>query len=302
MKLVLLFSFFLLISCGNPGKSNHQKKATNLLRDDLQTEDVNELSDEKKSEHYLAVLGPVNENMFGFVSGSVSVTIEGDSMATNIRFNGPFASTVHTQIIHSGGFCPISDVADANADGYVDFQETQAYSSGFLIPLDNDLNSQEAGNEFFPMSDNWGTYIYSRLSSFRSLLNDLYLPDPSTDDNTVKLIPGSPLFLDERVVVIYGVEDSVTLPSTVGAIYPFTPNQITPIACGTFSKVEAFPGTLEPDDITIGTLGIPSERRPDNGRNTSVTSNPRNRPPRPGTTSPNVGGSSPMCRRDKTCE
>lgn len=295
MKLAFLFSFFLLVACGVPGNSPLQEKSTDLLREELQEE-------ESVSETYLATLEPVNENMLGFVSGSVSVTIAGDSMKTNIRFNGPFASTVHTQIIHAGGFCPISDVADANADGYVDIQETLVYSSGFLIPLDNDLNSQESGNEFFPMSDNWGTYIYARLSSLSSLLNDLYLSDASAVANTVKLIPGSPLFLDERVVVIYGVGDSVTLPPTVGTIFPFTSNQITPIACGVFSKVEAFPGTLEPDDITIGTIGIPSERRTDNRRNTTVTPNPRHRPPRPGTSLPNAGGSSPMCRRDKTCE
>lgn len=70
-------------------------------------------------------------------------------------------------------------------------------------------------------------------------------------------MPSSPLSLDERLVVIYGVPDSQVLPETVGTDGSLTPHQSIPIACGQFSRVETFPGTVEPDEVTAGTNRVP---------------------------------------------
>lgn len=257
-------------------------------------------------ETYVAVLKPINQQVTDLISGAFTVNLDGDFIATNARVNNSLANTVHSQYIHLGHFCP-AEIGDENQDGYIDAIEAKAYTSDVIIPLDGDLSSQVAEQGIFPLSDNWGAYVYSETSSYLSLVNDLYAPDENAEDAIVKLKEGVPLNLAETVVVIYGAPETLALPDTVATLPGLTRHQSIPIACGTFVKIESIPGEYENDDVTVGTIGSPNPRHPGQypgrsgtprpatpGSNNSETNNPQ-------TNRPNNGTTSPQCPRDKIC-
>lgn len=291
MKIASLILILLIASCGKPGSS--PKSLSSL--DPLQ-ESKNIIAEDGT---YVAVLHPINGEAVGFSSGAVTINIRGDEMVSNVRFNGSAPATLHSQSIHASGFCP-GEIADENSDGYVDVLESLPYTSDVLIPLDSDLNSQAAGIGFYPVADGWGTYIYSVVNSYHTLMSDLHAPDEDVYDGVVKLLPGAPLHLEERVVVIYGTAESDSLPESVGSISGLSANQTIPIACGHFTKVTKLPGTPLPDE-TVPTPSSPERNRPGNGTssrnphrgNNSGSSN------RPQTNDHQT--QTPMCRSYKAC-
>lgn len=279
MSLVLLSGCSKSTSGGSHRKSNQEAVTTHL---------------DKSKQMYLAILKPINESV-DVVSGSVSIDIDGDFMVANVRVNGSSPKTIHAQSIHFSHLCP-NELADHNLDGYIDIHEIEAYTSSVLIPLDGDLNSQAAANDMYPYTDAWGSYIYSVTNSYKNLMDDLYLEDENHFDGITKLPKGAPLNLTEKVVVIYGVADSYVLPESVGTIEGYSANQTLPIACGTFTAINTPPGEIENDDVTVGTIGQPTERPTIPGRPTTP-SIPGGSPTRPGTTPANPAG----CPRDKDC-
>lgn len=295
MKITPWLTILLIISaCGKSGTGAKNNQFLNPLRESTHQDLA------VKSATYVAVLNPLNVDLVGFSSGAVTINISNDEMITNVRFNGPSPNTIHAQNIHVGGFCP-NEIADTNMDGFIDVQESFPYTSKILIPLDANLNSQGEGYGIFPLSDNWGSYIYSFITSYKALMADLNAPDENPEDELEKLMPSSPLHLDERVVVIYGAPDSQVLPETVGTSGGLTANQSIPIACGQFSKVESFPGTVEPDEVNeVPNRGTNRPRT--NGRTGS--SDPRtNQPPRTNGSGDSEGkpARGPLCTRDKVC-
>jgi hypothetical protein len=289
----------ILMSCGK--NSSVQNKDSKPISDPL-TEQIEKNNYIDVNGTYVAVLNPINADTIGFSSGAVTVNITDDNMITNIRFNGSSPMTLHSQSIHVGSFCP-SEIADTNMDGYIDISESHAYTSNVLIPLDADTNSQIAGEGIYPVSDAWGTYIYSLAGSFKTLMSDLYLPDENTNDDITKLIPGAPLLLEEKVIVIYGTLDTDSLPSTVSSSDHLTSNQSLPIACGTFSKVVKLPGTLEPDEVNPAPANPPRPKPENNKPIHNKPTPPQNpqRPQKPQTSDRTGHTPNPLCRRDKTC-
>jgi hypothetical protein len=195
-------------------------------------------------ETYVAVLQPLNQHSTDFISGAVTLDIDGDLIAANVRYYGSEGPIIHAQSIHEGALCP-TESADENLDGYIDTWESVPFTSKVLIPLDGDLNTQKNEKGMYPISDNWGSYAYSKTGSLKALMKDLYLKDDDTNDDIAKLPRNYPLMLQDRVVMIYGTVDQETLP----------------IACGTFKKVTHLPGVYERDDISLSNLGSRSSIR-----------------------------------------
>lgn len=285
---LILISLALLGSCqpDSSGANSHKKK--NKQQNAVTVKDID------SKETYVAVLKSINETA-GPITGAVTVNIDGDLMVANVRVSGSTPDTIQAQAIHVSHFCP-TEVADENLDGYIDIIEAQPFTSSVIIPLDGDINSQLSQHGMFPTSDAWGSYIYSVTNSYKMLMDDLYTPDEDPEDNMVKLAKGMPLNLGEKVVVIYGVADSVVLPETVQTLPGLSSNQTLPIACGVFSKISVIPGTVEGDDRTIGTIGNPT------GTNPTRPTIPGTTPgTTPGNGQPSTGNNNPRCPREKDC-
>jgi hypothetical protein len=292
MKWILhLLLLGLIASCGNDHKGNTAA---------LDTRSGESLeSDEKMlapKTTYVAVLDSINTDV-AVVSGAVTVDVDGDFMATNVRFSSSLPNTFLRQSIHVGHLCPTL-VADENLDGHVDAKEASAFTSEILIPLDGDLTSQYAEMGFTPLSDAWGGYIYSRVNSYKAFLLDLYAEDDNLYDNLIKLDSNTPFDLDQKVVVIYGLPETVVLPETVDGV-----QSSIPIACGVFTKVEKIPGQVEGDDVSRGTVYRPNPHPTPTPNRTG--SRPRVNPPttKPGGIHPgrNNHPRSSRCPRGKTC-
>lgn len=185
---------------------------------------------------YRAVLTPVNPTVGSAttpIGGIATVTRLGDDFQVNVVMeNAP--SAIHMQHIHTGSACAGLSANDANNDGYLDMQESMSVIGSVLIPLDDDLSGQDAGNTSHP----FGNYNYSESTSWALMLADLRLPDTNTEDNVVKLGATDELSLEGRVVEVHGVPDSTTLPATVASGGGETAHRTLPIACGVLTKVE----------------------------------------------------------------
>lgn len=199
---------------------------------------------------YTALLYPVNEKVAPEITGKVKITKLGDQFDVAIQI-GKSNQGVHPQYLHSGIECPLMN-ADANRDGYVDYQESQKSIGYRIVPFDDDISSLMAGNHLYPS----GNYRYKKSTSYSLLLSDLKGPDDLDGDSLIKL-DGSELPLDGRVVVIYGQPKN--LPSSLS-------ESELPIACGVLSKTSGYP---EPDEW--------EEERDDRVR----VPRPRPRPPEP---------------------
>jgi hypothetical protein len=211
---------------------------------------------------YLAVLNPVNAQVAGQVYGAVTFNRTGDFMVGDVRVSGAAPDIIHAQNIHIGSMCP-TEAADVNEDGIIDVFEMHRYTESILIPLDGDLNSQFAGSGLYPVADPWGSYVYSKVASFPEFLLDLQSPDENVFDNVIKLSKQRSFNLLDKVVIIHGVAPETPLPYTVASFSGLTSQATLPIACGVFTKVEATPGVIEEDDITLGRVARSVEDAPD---------------------------------------
>lgn len=247
---ILLILIFSLSGCGNEGR---RVKAPVMK---ASSPDPAVRGESQSSETYLASFLPLNEKFAGKVSGSLTIHKEGDFLAAHVRLLGAAPNIIHAQNVHFGGLCP-NEAADTNLDGVVDIEEAGPYTDSIYVPLDGDINSQYSLFGMYPMADAWGAYVYSQTASFTRFMEDLAAPDEVEGDLIVK--PANATFdLEGRVVMIQGVADESALPETVAATAGLTGNQSMPIACGVLNRVWSVPGSIEGDDISVGTTRVPA--------------------------------------------
>lgn len=213
-------SLLTLAACGNNDSSSSTKKQTNPL-----------VVDEG---HYQATLAPLNAHLAGDVSGSALVKVKGDSMTFEVKVNGAPSQIVHAQNIHIASECPTLS-ADVNNDGVIDAVEAQKSYGPIIIPLDNDLRTQEEKDAKFPTADFSGNYFYRQNVSMMEMMKDLTSKVENTNKNIVKL--KSNLALAGRQIVIYGVAADAAIPETVATMNGESKHSGLPIACGSFIKI-----------------------------------------------------------------
>jgi hypothetical protein len=237
ISLMTSASFLLTLAACQPEETNSLSKA--------------QLEQQPDEGLYTADLLPLNPSVTGVRNsfdalGAVILSVSGDNASATVNvISGP-ASIAHPQFVYIGTRCPI-DTDDTNADTFLDAAEGVAAYGQIIIPLDGDLNSQDAGADGFPVSDESGAYQYSQSASLASLLADLKLIDQDLTDSITKLHPGEEVNIGGKVVVIHGVPETTVLPDTVGTIQA-APNTATlPIACGVIRRVGA--------ETTGGTTG-----------------------------------------------
>lgn len=199
---------------------------------------------------YLAVFTTLNPQITSKITGAATFARdkETDEVIGDVRINSAGPKLIHAQYIRTGKRCPIMD-DDINADGVIDAQEGEAVYGKIFFPLDGDLSSQASHDGEFPVGDNYGNYIYSRVAKFSSFMKDLRSKDNA--DEYVKLKNIEPLVIEGKVVVVHGVDEAMDLPPTVRGWNRRSPYQSLPIVCGLLKKVIDHPGTIETPNTRV---------------------------------------------------
>jgi hypothetical protein len=199
---------------------------------------------------YAVKMKPLNEKIVGKVAGAATITREKDNFIVDIRMSSVPAWILHTQSLHVGKACP-TEANDLNGDGFIDIEEAQSSIGDVLIPLDGDLNTQKSRIGWYPVADQYGSYMYSETASYERMLADLQIVDEIKNDHVAKLSAGEKLNLLGRVVVIYGVPENSNLPDTVKSRGNLENYQTLPIACGVIQKMHQNPLTYEEEVIIV---------------------------------------------------
>ena len=166
-------------------------------------------------------------------TGTVTFSLTADEFIARVELEGADPDMPHAQHVHASAACPTA-AADTNSDGFIDILEGMPSYGGILVPLDGDISAQAAGSATFPSADANGEYIYADTASFTAFMTDLLATDPDPTDAIVKL-PTNSLNIGARTVVVLGVADTTTLPTTVATLPGLTAQQSLPIACGTIN-------------------------------------------------------------------
>lgn len=275
------FTFFLLaaflVACGKSDSSKSPELPQNQEENQPTVSIVLDGSNIQGT--YIAKFGTLNPQVNGTIPGSATLKREEEKLFVYVRIFAGGPNVWHQQNMYVGNRCPIpSD--DTNGDGFIDVLEGEAIWGKILIPFDADISSQSAGKNFYPVADGSGSYFYERMTRFSNVLKDLRKDSSSGDGSTVKLAPDEALEFEGKVVVVFGVSDSIVLPSSVQTLERRSPQKTLPIACGIISKASETIGV--PDDGNIpGTIadveenqdrpGEVNEERPENDENTNDT-------------------------------
>ncbi len=239
MKWKFIFIAFIFCGCFR----NQEKK-------DLSHLDSKESLENSFLGIYQAILAPINGLISGHSYGSLNLTKDDKDFIAHVRLSKGPASAFHIQGIHIGRRCP-DERDDTNQDGYIDAEEGAQVYKEVLIPLDDDLSSQHMGLGTFPVSDEFGNYLWTRITSFEKMLEDLRDEDINVNDDYVKTDKNDEFQLSGFVVIIKGINELTPLPLTVKGTNRSSPQQSIPIACGVIRKILVSPGVSDKDETQI---------------------------------------------------
>ena len=246
MKLYpFLLCFILLVSCGGGSGSNSSGITTQ--EESTTPAGTTVLDGSNITGTYSAKFMTLNSLVNGTIPGSLTLKRDEDKLFAFIRIFAGGPNAWHQQNMYVGGRCPDLD-DDRNGDGFIDAKEGEDVWGKVLIPFDSDLSSQNAGKNFYPVGDASGSYFYERITSFSSLLKDLR-KESTSDESFTKLKSNEPLEFEGKVIVVFGVPDSVVLPESVQTIGRRSAQKTLPIACGVISRAGNTVGV--PDDGRI---------------------------------------------------
>lgn len=186
---------------------------------------------EKKTEEqpviYTAELSSLNQETTDQpVSGSLTITVEGDSATIDLNISSIAPNMMHLAHLHgfengSEAKCPPVPEADDNGDGIVDLIETRDYSGITMIPFHDNPVSLKIKTETYPQADAMGNFNYSKTISVKELTKAVQDKFGIEDFS-----------FDNFVVYVHGVSEETTLPESVQSL-PDVPAMITlPVACG----------------------------------------------------------------------
>lgn len=250
MKRFCFIFVFLLSGCGKKespkpvSKEIHKTEVKTILIKEPVREDI---APEVQGQ-YIAKLAAINPVVSGKVNGAFTFSRDSDELILDIRFNaGDLTSNVfHKQTIRSGYRCPTED-DDLNQDGFIDAKEGEAVYGNTIIPVDGDLNAQHLGLGTWPVSNEFGSYIYSQSASYRKFLSDIMDNDINPNDGIIKLASAETFQISNKVILIQGVSIDASLPETVYAEARMERHESFPIACGLINHVEDLPGIIYED-------------------------------------------------------
>jgi hypothetical protein len=185
---------------------------------------------------YQAKLITLNSSVSGLASGIANIKLTADQMDVKIEMKNVPTQMEHGQKIYAATECP-RNIHDTNDDGFIDPLEASKVLGGVLIPLDGDLNSQDAGEEIIPESNGLGHYVYFQEGFLPELMDDLNAIDLNLQDDVIKLLPKEHFSLVGKVIVILGVSQDVYLPGSIQRLGNKSEYATMPIACGQIERV-----------------------------------------------------------------
>ena len=206
------------------GRAQHSDPSHSIQEEYHSVKDI----DAALEGQYLAIFKKINPTVTEKITGSFTFSREKseDEVVADVRITNSGRKIIHSQHIRLGTRCP-QEGDDLNQDGVIDENEGELVYGKIFIPLDGDISSQSSHDGEFPMSDEYGRYIYSRFAKFSLFIQDLR---SEQDLNYYeKLKSNEALEIEGKVVVVNGVEGRHNLP----------------IACGIIEKVVASPGEIE---------------------------------------------------------
>jgi hypothetical protein len=185
---------------------------------------------------YRAALFQINpQQSLTNASGTAEVILHGEDNLVDINLRAVGLDAVgHPTFLWSADGCP-TRAADGNDDGIVDLVEGQTAYGGILLTLDQDITTQTLEGTGFP----YGTApLYGATANLLDVLDAVDGPDTDPDDVFVSLVPGEPLELANRTVVVHGVAPQVlTARPQVSGMAQITTSASVPILCGTLTLV-----------------------------------------------------------------
>ena len=241
---ILALILLLNLSCGRAPTQEFLKKTKDEHQNKNQFESV-----ESDIGLFQAKLKSVHPEMFPKFNGSLTIMINLTHFIADIRFSKGPVQSLHHQNIHLGSRCPDSG-DDLNGDRIIDYQEGMRAYGNSIIPLDDDLSSQRMGYGIFPVTDDFGNYLWSRSTLLSKMIDDLNLPDLNQNDSLEKLHKPK-LDIQGKTVIILGVAKNIELPETVQARDYLDPHSSLPVACGVLTKVDSSPGIIDRDEGTL---------------------------------------------------
>jgi hypothetical protein len=193
-------------------------------------EDLSESRDAETVGAFWARLEPLNQHIYKH-EGWLTLSLRDNQFWARIKVFSKKSKALHLQFLHVHGECPTMK-DDYNHDGYLDFKEAHSKSGDILIPFDSNLNSQFKGMNEFPRMGSHDYYYYTESSNYERMVNDLRENDSDFFDLMTKLKTNEKLNLPQRVVIIYGIEDLIQVPSTVSGFLGYPISWTLPVACG----------------------------------------------------------------------
>lgn len=162
---------------------------------------------------FQAQLLPLNSIVAGPSVGFIDWEIQATKTRINLMMTNTPEELEHYQAIHSGNRCPTQS-ADLNADGIIDMKELETVSGNLLFALDSDPASNDKGDFSRSLANSLGNYVYWS----------------EVDNQRLRTIASneSP---DNKVVVVYGVNQNYNLPSSVYS-KDGNKHRYIPISCG----------------------------------------------------------------------
>lgn len=181
--------------------------------------------------NYEVILRPLNNHLSGWIPNGKSDIKINNGQISVYSWLDDAAPEVHQQFILTGKRCP-DQTDDRNKDGVIDIKEAFRVSGKILIPLDNNLRVQNGSQDQFP----FGNFSYTQKTNLKSIEEDLKNPDLDPNDFFVKLNPNESLILENRVMIILGINRKTTLPLSIQS-FDLNPSQLTiPVVCGLIKR------------------------------------------------------------------
>lgn len=225
-KLIMICALLGLVACGSDGGSSSDSKKENKS---VALEMV-----EATPGTYYSVLRPVNFHSNGFIPyGMATFTLTDDVLQVSISMDDD-QSVSHRQSLHLGTRCP-SESDDSNGDGFIDYEEALSVVGPALMPLDNDLNSQLAGEGVYPKGPGM---TYNRTASLQKINADLWSSDENPSDNLMKLDDGKGIGFEDRVVLVHGTSYQSSFPTSLASHHGEDANLSLPVVCGVLKKID----------------------------------------------------------------
>jgi hypothetical protein len=214
--LMIVLSF---AGCGNNSGTNHTnpKEQEQSIR----------ILEEATPGTYYTVLRPVNPHANGFIPyGAATFKVQDDSLEVSVVLDDDQPVT-HRQALHLGTRCPDSS-DDTNGDGFIDSNEALRVVGQVLMPLDADLESQIAGEDYYLAGP---SMTYKKTASLARINADLWKTD------VTKITPGRGIGFDGLVVLVQGTTMRPHFPASLSSGDDGRAVHLSlPVTCGVLQK------------------------------------------------------------------